>query len=134
MLAELNTGVVSSLVGALLLVIGVIVWINTRMFAARAQQGKGTVDHMKYRHDSDGGGYAPVFKFKTLKGETIEFGSYIYSDPPEFKAGQVVDVLYDPQNPKRARINKGSSLYFVPLLLAGIELLFFGIGVVLLIG
>jgi hypothetical protein len=126
MLAELNSGVVSSLVGALLLVIGIIVWINTRMFVARAQQVKGTVDHNKYRHNKDGEEYAPVFKFKTLKGETIEVASYIYSYPPEFKAGQEVDILYDPQNPKRARINKGSSLYFVPLLLVGIGLLFLG--------
>ena len=133
MSAGSNIGVVLSLVGALLLVIGIIIWINTRMFAARAQQVKGTVDHMKYTHSSDSTGYAPVFKFTTLKGENIQVASHLYSNPPEFKAGQVVDILYDPQNPHRARINKGSNLYFVPLLLTGMGLLFFGIGVVLLI-
>jgi hypothetical protein len=133
MSAESNIGVVFSLVGALLLVIGIIIWINTRMFAARAQQVKGTVDHMKYRHDSDGVSYAPVFQFKTLSGESIQVAEMVYSNPPQFHAGQVVDILYDPQNPKRARINKGSNLYFVPLLLAGMGLLFFGIGAVLLI-
>jgi hypothetical protein len=133
MSATSNIGVVFSLVGALLLVVGIILWINTRMFAARAQRVKGTVDHMKFRHDSEGGGYAPVFQFKTLSGESIQVAEMIYSNPPQFQAGQVVDVLYDPQNPKRARINKGSSLYFVPLLLGGMGLLFFGIGVVLLI-
>ena len=126
-----SINVVSSLVGALLLIVGIILWTNTRMFVARAQQVKGTVDHLKYRHGSDGQESAPVFKFKTLKGETIEFGSYIYSDPPEFMAGQVVDILYDPQNPQQARVNKGSNLYFLPLLLAGLGLLFLGTGVAL---
>jgi Protein of unknown function (DUF3592) len=118
MSAESNIGVVFSL-GALLLVLGVIIWINTRLFMARAQQVKGSVDHMKYRRDSDGGGYAPVFQFKTLGGESIQVAGIIYSNPPQYKAGQVVDVLYDPKNPQRARINKGSNMYFVPFLLVG---------------
>ena len=133
MSAESNIGVIFTLLGSLLLLIGMIFFINTRIFAARAQQVKGTVDHMKFRHDSDGGGYAPVFQFKTLSGESIQIAEMIYSNPPQFHAGQVVDVLYDPKNPKRARINKGFNLYFVPLLLVGMGLLFFGVGVVLLI-
>jgi hypothetical protein len=134
MFPELNVGVVSSLVGVLLLVIGIILGINTRMFAARAEQVKGTVDHNKFRHDSEGGGYAPVFQFKTTSGESIQFAGLVYSNPPQFHAGQEVDILYDPKNPKRARINKGTGLYFVPLLLVGIGLLFFGIGAVMLFG
>ena len=126
-----NVSVVSSLVGALLLVVGTILWINTRMFIARAQQVRGSVDHMKYRHSSDGSGYAPAFKFKTLKGESIEFASRTYSDPPEFKAGQDVDILYDPQNPQRARLNKGANLYFMPLLVAVLGIIFLAVGVAL---
>lgn len=133
MSASPNIGVVVSLLGALLLVIGIILGINTRMFAARAQQVKGTVDHMKFRHDSEGGGYAPVFQFKTLNGESIQFAGMVYSNPPQFKDGQIIDVLYDPQNPQRARINKATNLYFVPLFSAGMGLLFLVIGVVMLI-
>lgn len=96
MSAGSNIGVVFSLLSALLLVIGILLWINTRMFAARAQQVKGTVDHMKFRHDSEGSGYAPVFQFKTLSGESIQVAEMIYSNPPQFKAGQVIDVRYDP--------------------------------------
>ncbi len=57
----------------------------------------------------------------------------LYSNPPEFQTGQVVDILYDPQDPGRARVKKWSTLYFTPLLLAGIGIIFGCIGMVLLI-
>ena len=88
MSASPNIGVVFSFLGALLLVVGIILWINTRMFTARAQQVKGTVDHNKFRHDSEEGGYAPVFQFKTTTGESIQFAGLVYSNPPQFHAGQ----------------------------------------------
>jgi len=127
MFATSNIDVVSGLVGALLLVIGIIMGINTGMFAARAQKVKGSVDHMKSRHDSVGVSYAPVFQFKTQSGESIQLAGLTYSNPPQFQAGQAVDILYDSKNPKRARVNQGPRLYLVPLLLAALGLLFIGI-------
>ena len=55
------------------------------------------------------------------------------SNPPMFQEGQVIDVLYDPANPQKARIKRWMSLYFVSVLLGGMGLIFGGIGVVMLI-
>ena len=126
-------GIVFSLVGGLLLAIGLFIWIRTRSFINSSQETKGTVVRMLYSSDSDGSGYAPVFKFTTITGQSVEVAEKVYSNPPQFREGQVIDILYDPQNPYRARVKKWSTLYFVPLLLGGMGVVFGGIGVLLLI-
>jgi CHASE1-domain containing sensor protein len=63
----------------------------------------------------------------------VEKQDSLSSNPPMFTEGQTIDVLYEPANPENARIKKWMSLYFLPLLLGGMGLIFGGIGVVLLI-
>jgi hypothetical protein len=125
---------VFGLVGALLFVIGVFLFIRTRAFVSSSQEVKGTVIRMLSSSGSEGGTvYAPVFKFTTIQGQVIEVEEKVYSNPPGFSVGEVVDMLYDPKNPGNARARKWSSLYFVPLLLTGMGAVFGGIGVVLLV-
>lgn len=121
-------GVVFGLVGTLLGFIGVILWMRTRMFIARSQRTRGSVINLVYHSDADGGGYAPVFRFTTLSGQSIEASENIYSNPPGYRVGQNVDILYDPEQPNHARISKWTSLYFAPLLLSGMGIVFIGVG------
>jgi Protein of unknown function (DUF3592) len=134
MSAELIIGVVFSFVGFLLAAIGIFLFVRTRIFLGRAQEVKGTVIRMVYSHSSEGGGtYSPVYQFRTIEGQMIEVGDSVSSNPPMFHEGQIIDVLYDPSNPQKARIKKWMSLYFTSTLLAGMGLIFGGIGVVMLI-
>ena len=134
MSSNLIVGVVFGLVGGLLAVIGIFLFIRTRMFISKAQEVKGTVIRMVYSHSSEGGGgYSPVYQFRTITGQTIEVQDGLSSNPPMFHEGQVIDVLYDPENPQKARIIKWMSLYFVSLLLGGMGLIFGGIGLVMLV-
>ena len=134
MSAELIIGIVFSLVGLLLAAIGIFIWIRTQAFLSTAQETKGTVIRMVSSSSSEGGiSYAPVFKFTTIQGQVIEVEEKISSNPPQFQTGQVIDILYDPQDPNRARVKKWFNLYFVPLLLGGMGLIFGCVGVVLLI-
>ncbi len=133
MSTQLIIGIVFGLVGALLAGIGFFVWLRTRSFIQNSQQVKATVIRLAYRSSSDGGGYAPVFHFNTIDGRSVEVEDGLQSNPPQFQEGQVVDVLYDPQNPSRARIKKWMNLYFVPLLLGGMGIIFGGIGAVMLL-
>lgn len=127
-------GIVFSLVGGLLAAIGVLILIRTRIFIGKAQEVKGTVIQMVYSRSSNGGGgYSPVYQFTTIEGQTIVVADNLSSNPPMFKEGQVIDVLYDPENPQKARIKRWMSLYFVPLLLGGMGLIFGGVGVALAI-
>ena len=134
MSSELIIGIVFSLVGLLLVAIGAFLLVRTKTFISTAQETKGTVIRMLSSSGSEGGTvYAPVFQFTTIQGQSIEVEEKVYSSPPQFSQGQVVDILYNPQDPSRARVKKWSSLYFVPLLLGGMGIAFGGIGIILLI-
>ena len=130
---DLTLGIVFSLVGGLLALIGVFLFIRTRIFIGKAQEAKGTVIQMVYGRTSSssgsGGGYAPVYQFRTLDGQTIVIQDSLSSNPPQFQVGQEIDVLYESGNPQKARINKWMNLYFVPVLLGGMGLIFGGVGI-----
>ena len=123
-------GLVFGFVGFILAALALFFWLRTRAFLGTAQKAQGTVIRMVYSRDSDGGGgYAPVYTFRTMSGQVIEVADNISTNPPQFKEGQIIDVLYDPENPNKARINKWFNLYFVPMLLGFLGLVFGGIGV-----
>jgi len=130
---ELTVGIAFSLVGGLLALIGVFLFIRTRIFIGKAQEAKGTVIQMVYSRTSSssgsGGGYAPVYQFRTLDGQNIVIQDCLSSNPPRFQVGQEIDVLYESGNPQKARINKWMNLYFVPVLLGGIGLIFGVVGI-----
>ena len=128
MSTDLTVGIVFSLVGGLLALIGVVLFIRTRTYISQAQRVKGTVIKMVYS-TSNGGGYAPVYQFKTLDGQNIVIQDSLSSNPPRFQVGQEIDVLYESENPQKARINKWMNLYFVPVLLGGMGLIFGGVGI-----
>jgi len=135
MSTDLTLGIVFSLVGGLLALIGVFLFIRTRIFIGNAQEVKGTVIQMVYRRtsssSSSGGGYAPVYQFRTLDGQNIVVQDSLSSNPPRFQVGQEIDVLYESGNPQKARINKWMNLYFMPVLLGGMGLIFGGVGMVI---
>lgn len=133
MTANLIIGIVFPLLGLLLVVIAVFILMRTRSFIGSSQEVKGKVVRNVYRSSSDGGGYAPVFGFTTIDGRYVEVEDKLESNPPQFREGEVLDILYDPQNPSRARVKKWMNLYFTPLLLGGMGVVFGGVGVVLLI-
>lgn len=123
------------IVGFLLFSMAVIMYIRIRLFINTAQEVKGTVVEMVYRRKStkrSGGGYLPVYQFRTVDGKKITAKDSLSRNPPQFQVGQEIDVLYNPENPHHARINKWVNLYFLPALLGGIGLLFGGIGVLIL--
>ena len=130
---ESTVGIFFSLVGGLLGLIGVFLFIRTRIFIGKAQEAKGTVIQMVYSRTSSssgsGGGYVPVYQFRTLDGQNIVIQDSLSSNPPRFQVGQEIDVLYESGNPQKARINKWMNLYFVPVLLGGMGLIFGVVGI-----
>ena len=133
MSADSTLGIVFSLVGGLLALIGMFLFIRTRIFIGKAQEAKGTVIQMVYSRTSSssgsGGGYAPVYQFRTLDGQSIVIQDSLSSNPPRFQVGQEIDVLYESGNPQKARINKWMNLYFAPVLLGCMGLIFGGVGI-----
>jgi 4-amino-4-deoxy-L-arabinose transferase-like glycosyltransferase len=63
--------------------------------------------------------YSPVVEF-TADGQTYTFESSNASDPPRYKVGEQVTVVYLPENPQRAEVEGGSFWW----LWAGLAVLF----------
>ncbi|MBD1928846.1 DUF3592 domain-containing protein [Trichocoleus sp. FACHB-90] len=78
--------------------------------------------------------YYPIVKFKTQKGESVEFQSSVGTYPPSFRVGETVSVLYDANNPAEAEINSFWQLWFTAIFLLAMGGLFAGIGLSLIAG
>jgi hypothetical protein len=81
------------------------------------------------RSGSDGGGsYYPVIEFRTVRNEAVVFRGSVGSNPPSFRRGEQVRVLYDPTTPEIAKIDSFFQLWFLPLVLGVMGLTFGGAG------
>jgi len=106
-----------------LVLIGVFLFIRTRISIGKSQKAKGKVIQLVYIPGENGGGYAPMYQFRTVDGKSIEVLDELSTNPPQFQVGQEIDVLYDSRNPEKARINKWLYLYIVPLGVGGMGLI-----------
>ncbi len=106
--------------------------ISTREFLAVAKGTDGSVVRLEYERSGSksGGSYYPIVRFLLRTGETIEFSSSVGSNPPSYRRGEPVRVLYDPTAPESAEIDSFFSLWFAPILLGFLGSVFsaFGVG------
>ena len=128
----MSVGPIFAIVGSLLGVLALFFLLRTRRFLATAKEARGTVIQMVYSSSSDGGGgYSAIYQFKTLDGQSVTKQDSLSSNPPRFRVGQEINVLYEPGDPSKAYINNWMSLYFLPALLGVMGLIFGGVGVAL---
>jgi hypothetical protein len=106
------------LAGVGLLVLGAHLHQKTELFLARAVRAPGIVVEMAMSQSTDSNAYAPVVEFEHA-GKKHRFKDSIGSDPPSYRIGQGVAVLYDPADPRDARIDRGRWNKAVPILIGG---------------
>jgi len=118
--------VIFGFVSLILIAIGVFLWFTTKRFAENATQTTGTVIALAEHHSSDSGTtYSPIVRFRAMDGREVEFTESMSSNPPGYVINEQVPVLYDPSNYQKARVFKSTwRLYFAPLLLGGMGILF----------
>ena len=105
------------LAGVGLLFLGVHLHQKTAAFLARAVRAPGVVVEMATNHSSEGNStYAPVVGFEH-DGRKYTFKDTISSNPPSYRRGEAVGVLYDPDQPRDARIDRGRWNKAVPILI-----------------
>lgn len=115
-------------VGAIFLALGLVFLHHTRTFLATAATAPGEVIALERR-----GGYHPVVQFQLPDGEPMRFAGQVGSTPPAYQVGQSVEVLYNPEQPRSARIRSFLELWFVATLFTSMGGLFLLIGGVPLI-
>ena len=122
--------------GAGLLAVAVWGYVSTRRFVAGAARTTGTVIKLAERRETDRGrtrtSYAPVVRFVTARGVHGEFPSRLGSNPPAYRVGDRVPVLYNPADPREAAIATFLSLWLFTLLFGFVGTVFAGIGAVML--
>lgn len=77
---------------------------------------EGTVIALDESYSDGSVAYDPVVEF-TVDGQTYTFESGNASSPPAYQVGERVSVIYDPNNPSVAQINKYSERWLFPILI-----------------
>lgn len=79
---------------------------------------EGTVVEMEESSSADSGCcvYSPIIEF-SVNGQTYRFEGDVASDPPEYRVGETVPVIYNPADPNTAQINKWVERWLFPLLI-----------------
>src|SRR5262245_30306993 len=116
-----------------LLVLAGTVWmaIDTRAWLARSVEAEGSVVEMIRVVDRDtySSMFAPLVRFRTADGKSIEFQSTTQTNPPAYYAGQAVTVRYDPARPNSAAIAGLFSIWGATMILAVLGVMFTGFGI-----
>ena len=117
------------LIGLGLALYGGWLLIDAVRFAAVAEPATGTVVSVEtvttQATGNEGISFIPTIRFETGDGAVHEAGSHISSTGYDFRAGETVEVLYDPARPDEVRIGGPFSLWALPVA-------FFAVGVALL--
>lgn len=123
-----------AIIGLGLMVGSFFLFKNTSIFLENAISAEGEVIELVRSRSSSSSTsgssytYAPVVKFKTRKGVSIEFTSTTSSNPPSYSRGERVNILYVEGKPDSAKINSFFSLWGTSIIVAGLGVAFFLIG------
>jgi hypothetical protein len=89
-------------------------WVSTR----------GTVVDNYWEAFAHGGAaYVPVVDFQTADGKAVRFTDGIGSVPPDYEVGTEVQVLYEPDDVRSARVVSWKRLWLAPTLITCVGLL-----------
>jgi hypothetical protein len=111
-------GWVLVVVSAILLIAFVVSFVITRRFVDSATRAEGTIVKLIEARDSDSGPmYRPVFTFRDSNEVEHEVQSSVGSNPPAFKVGDQVKVLYTKERPENATLDSFMSVWFFPLVI-----------------
>jgi hypothetical protein len=114
--------------GVLMAVIGLVSLLRTRQFLSGARETSAQVVGNHLRSASRKPSYYPVLRFQTHEGTPHEVVSPVGSNPPRYREGDQVPLLYNPANPQQVRINTFLHLWMLPLLFAGMGVAFLLVG------
>ncbi|NGP75402.1 DUF3592 domain-containing protein [Balneolaceae bacterium YR4-1] len=123
-------GPVFTLVGLALVGLSIYLGMKRAEFLETALTASGEVTRLIESRSDDSYVYYPMVEF-TVPGseQAITFRHDSGSNPPSYSVGEVVSVLYDPQNPHNAIIDGGLLNWFATALTSLLGLIFAGVGI-----
>jgi hypothetical protein len=102
------------------LLAGFILWYKTKRFIDKSRKTIGVVIKVRKVPFQNRDTFSPVVRFQTGDGRALSFADPVSKYPAEFEVGEQAHVLYDPQNPHKARaVKKISDLFLSAKLFGG---------------
>jgi len=102
---------------------------KTEVFLERANHTSGQVVDLRQNNSSeDSTTYAAVVEYNDEQGTNHKFVDSFSSNPPSYRAGQTVTVLYNRDNPLEAQIDRGRANYWLTIVLGSVGVLFTFLG------
>ncbi len=120
-------GFILMAVGALFVLIGLRLFVRIRRFLARAVTTQATVVDVEVT-DSDGPSYAPVLRFTIPDGRTVQFVHQYGHDEVRWEVGELMGVVYDPDDPDDARLDSVAGRYLGTIITTLVGLVLLGVG------
>lgn len=122
--------------GVIFVLVGLVIAARRRVFLSRGVRVPGVVVTLESLRSADTNrttSYVPVVSFTALTGQQLTVRPYgiFPSNPPGFRPGQPVPIVYDPANPNKATIASFSSNEWMSLILAGCGAFIIVLGVAL---
>lgn len=117
-----------------LMTIGLVSLVRTRAAIKNWRRATGTVLEMVKRGRTKGGNlmWTPRVRFTAMDGREIEFVEWGAQYPPRFQMGESVTVLYQAENPEKARIlTTHWEMYWFAYLCLGLGTVFLLSGILL---
>ena len=95
--------------------LGVHLGRTTFLLQSSGERVQGTVLFLELKKTLHGSTYYPVVQFATLEGTTVQFRDVMGTNPPAYREGDPVDVLYFRNLPEgTATIDRGMLDWLVP--------------------
>ena len=109
-------GLLSIVLGVILLGVGIGVWLWRAGFSSHAIRADGTVVALSSGDPArTTRGFAPVVQF-VADGRTVRVMGEVFSRPPDYSVGDPVQVLYERGDPQGARIDGFWERWLFPLI------------------
>jgi Protein of unknown function (DUF3592) len=120
------------LLGAVMVGFGVKSLVDGQRFLATAAEARGVVvDVAKVReYDSDAGAgryvtrLYPVVEFVTAREQVVRYQPPMGSNPPDYRVGGPLRVLYDPANPQHVVLDTWDEVWSTGVVLVPVGLVF----------
>jgi hypothetical protein len=112
-------------------VVALVSFLVDWRFVGTAARADGRVIQVLEFKGEDGPVYAPVFSFRDARGAEHTVYSSTASYPPEHEVGEAVRVLYSPQSPREAKIDRFFSLWLLPFITGVIASLYLPVGLLI---
>lgn len=95
------------LFGVILLGVGIFLGRSLVRLESGGLRAHGSVESLEWSSSQDHGAYHPVVGFTNQSGDRVHFRDPLGSNPPSFRVGDPVTVLYLAGEPRSAAIDRG---------------------------